>query len=355
MNNGLFIHTIRCISGFLFSILFIWLISYCFLDTIPTYEFDPQLDRYINTPGSIHRHRSEGWAITKIGKYGIMGISDITKVNNPKVAFWGDSYVEGFNIDDDKKMEHIFTNLCRSNDNMKDIVGFGIGNSYDNIANYYFGIPKYEKIIPGIIAHYLIITNIKDILPDLGERRSVFTSKPVYQFINIDWKPPGLAIRNILRKYELSFLWDILKAMKGINLRFIPGPLSSSDLTGEESPEIDEPSSLWSFVTEKISDQTNLPITIVYCPMVPKIENGATIYAEKDKYASMWRAFAEQCKKNNIDVIDMSNIFIEYYRNTGHLPRGFPNSFPGEGHMNADGHRLVAETIFNYMRNMRLR
>lgn len=62
------------------------------------------------------------------------------------------------------------------------------------------------------------------------------------------------------------------------------------------------------------------------------------------------RIFIEVCKVNDIDVIEMQPIFEDNYCRTGKLPYGFANSSPGNGHLNKVGHKIVAETLHDYLK-----
>ena len=57
--------------------------------------------------------------------------------------------------------------------------------------------------------------------------------------------------------------------------------------------------------------------------------------------------FAGICQRHNITFIDLTERFNDFFLKTKKFPRGFANTFPGRGHLNAHGHRLVAEAIFS--------
>lgn len=73
---------------------------------------------------------------------------------------------------------------------------------------------------------------------------------------------------------------------------------------------------------------------------------------ENDKYivreTETKKAFFEACKKNNIDVVDMTYIWEEYFEKENVIPYGFNNTSPGEGHLNKKGHEIIAKEIYKY-------
>ena len=64
------------------------------------------------------------------------------------------------------------------------------------------------------------------------------------------------------------------------------------------------------------------------------------------------KAFKDCCDENGIKVIDVSSNMVSKYKETSQLPYGFSNSAPGEGHLNKTGHRIVAETVYEYINGM---
>ena len=60
------------------------------------------------------------------------------------------------------------------------------------------------------------------------------------------------------------------------------------------------------------------------------------------------------CEKHGIDVIDTGFRFQKLYETEGQLPYGFANTAPGEGHLNALGHRILAEEIIAYLEELRV-
>lgn len=57
--------------------------------------------------------------------------------------------------------------------------------------------------------------------------------------------------------------------------------------------------------------------------------------------------FAAACSDYGIEFLDMSDIFLENYRQNYELPFGFSNTEAGKGHLNRRGHELVADALFD--------
>lgn len=345
---------IHLLLGFILSFLFAWVVGNLFGDSIVTYVWDQDLDLLVVTPDSIHQHRSEGWASTKVGKHGVNVIPDIKRLSCLKIAIWGDSHVEGYCVDDNEKVSEVFSDLAKEY-YKNEIIGFSIGLSRNKLADYYVNIPKYDKLCHSIIAHFIILPRLIDASPIIKNDANFcnFISSPNYQLNKSNWSPPQNRLRYFLAKYNLNFIWIIARDIaSNINLRFKLGPVESEKNTPKHEHQYSVDA--WNFLLTHLRKQSpSFPIIIVYCPEVAVIKGGTLVSTDPDgKYAEL---FKRACSEHNIDFINMADEFNENYRQTGKLPRGFPNSRPSMGHMNAVGQRLVAEAILKYTRENILR
>jgi hypothetical protein len=59
-------------------------------------------------------------------------------------------------------------------------------------------------------------------------------------------------------------------------------------------------------------------------------------------------------KDMGISFIDLTQDFVEYFKVTSQFPFGFQNTFPGVGHLNEDGHNLVAQRLIGKIRELNL-
>ena len=51
-------------------------------------------------------------------------------------------------------------------------------------------------------------------------------------------------------------------------------------------------------------------------------------------------------KEYDIRFVDLTDAYMRAYREQYLLPSGFSNTAPARGHLNAIGHRLIAETLY---------
>lgn len=57
--------------------------------------------------------------------------------------------------------------------------------------------------------------------------------------------------------------------------------------------------------------------------------------------------FAALCAKHGLIFLDMSDRFAAEYQSKHILPHGFANSAVGGGHLNSDGHRMLADELYS--------
>jgi len=332
------------ILGFLLSYLSIWSISFLIGDTLVLSAWSPDTGTWIRPYGSVHKHRSEGWGTSRFGQLDVIGVDDITKTKIPAIAIWGDSHVEAFQVEQWERMQDVLMDLWRADG--KALTAFGIGNSGESVADWYFKIPRYEKRCPEVIAHFIILSGLSDVFPDdPSAEHATFLSKPEYRIIEHNKEPEHRRIKVALRKCGLDFVWLPTRSfIKNTKLRFTLGPNKGPRLRNTEDAHKPEPKKSFSFLLHALSRQTTKPLIFVYCPHLPTIKDGQVRFEDPDR--DIVSMFAEECRRNGLGFIDMTEDFHNYYQKTGTFPRGFPNSMPSGGHFNAGGHSLIAKAIY---------
>ncbi|WP_126380607.1 hypothetical protein [Desulfovibrio ferrophilus] len=332
-------------------------------------------------PGSVFTQRFEGWATSSFGDFGMPGGLQLSSLPAPHVAIWGDSHIEGLQINDKKKVANRVTQLSLKQTSHR-VSGLNLASSGLSMADFCLDIPVVEQAIPGITAHYIVLTDIRDTLPDQPTaRHAKFLSKP---YLHIDASqdpnrdpnsPFGLRkqLKRFIANYRLEFLWKTIKkayyavsTIKTSSLRYTdkfkqllavqdqppkqPESPSSTRIFGFGEPlpsvglpSIEEALEPWAFILSKLKATSNRPITIIYCPKVPRIRCGlVTMQDDDDTLATAFLNLATNC---GFSTITMNNLFISGYQSGKGFPRGFANSRPDSGHLNALGHLLIAQAI----------
>ncbi len=347
---------VKIIFSFFLSVIFIWIVGIFFCNSLIYYQYDDTLKKMIHSPKTVYKHRTEGIAETYIGLYGINGIEDITKDNRNKIVIWGDSYVQAHEVNDPDKIPQVITKRLSEKGFGEKLMCFGVGMGLDSVADYYFDIPKYERLTQSVVSHFIIVTTINDTLPDKStdEIRGIFKSNPLRLYQD-NWKPEFQKIKKALNKIKLSFIWQpvrsTLSSLK--TLRFAPTKRNNNFTNFKEfDKEVYSQKFLsdsWTFLFKKLREQTEIPITIVYCPAIPIIQNGKVIV--EDNNGDYILLFKKIAKKYNISVLNVTDTFLSFYKRSELFPRGFSNSKPSSGHFNKYGHEIVSEVIMTHILN----
>lgn len=84
-----------------------------------------------------------------------------------------------------------------------------------------------------------------------------------------------------------------------------------------------------------------VPIIIFNLPRI-KLQEGELLVVDDNGAA---KAMNAACELNGVLFVDMGAVFVKEYNEKRVLPYGFINGPVGSGHLNAEGHRMIAETL----------
>ncbi|MBQ9527465.1 MAG: SGNH/GDSL hydrolase family protein [Fretibacterium sp.] len=90
-------------------------------------------------------------------------------------------------------------------------------------------------------------------------------------------------------------------------------------------------------------------LIIAYHPGVALNEDGSLRIVSDEEVTAQ---FAGLCKETGIHFLDMSSRFLEEYNRDYTLPYGFCNTSVGKGHLNREGHRMMADELFKLMKRI---
>lgn len=86
-------------------------------------------------------------------------------------------------------------------------------------------------------------------------------------------------------------------------------------------------------------------IIVVYHPKIEFQADGSMKML--DSISVPW--FAEICSQYDIKLVGSGGVWLDAYLKNYTVPYGFANTAPGQGHLNEDGHRLLADLIYAFM------
>ena len=323
----------RWTIGLIVGTAIIWLSSPLFVRSYLPRE----INRGVLTlpAGESYRWRSEGYATSAIGRFGIVGQSSTVEVPSGKqsVALWGDSQAEGVCVDDDQKI-FALANARAANR----LVVIPLARSGDAAKDWLMQIPFVEKEL-GVSKHLLLITELSDLAdavhpepPQLPRTNAMVRWLPdfaIHAARNLLTQADGVTPRRLRLKVgvqalaatpEIGQQRDRLKP----GLRKLPSPID------------------WNSVLQSIKQTSSQPIIILYAPQLPRVMANQIVTKDSD-YESFSRL---QIAANfeQIQVIDLRERLRESAQRND-WPHGFHNGRIGSGHLNVTGNRIVADAI----------
>jgi hypothetical protein len=102
-----------------------------------------------------------------------------------------------------------------------------------------------------------------------------------------------------------------------------------------------------SLVTE--IQAVNPHVVLIYVPNINYFESAARV-----SYPLRRAWFHELAVQRGLPLVDPSDAFLAFYRATGEPLHGFSNTQPGQGHLNARGHAVMANELVTVLRREEL-
>ena len=290
-------------------------------------------------PGSTLLMGTEGRGTYTVDKDGYLN-ADLPKQDNYCLVL-GASYTQGKEV----KFGERYTDL------LNDM----LAESPDKLAVY--NCSQDAKFLPGIINDFYAITKefpeAETIIIETGN--TDFSSKELLAACNqhgFDENQRGsvlMANMSSVQKAKLfikeclpfyTILKSQLTAMAAQNAE-AEGKTSGSVQTADTEQE----QSLLTALA-LIRSQFDGELIIMYHPMVSLAETGELVITEQDTT----EMFAAACASNNILFVDMSEAFLEAYEENYSVPYGFSNTTMATGHLSVDGHRVIAEKLYEVLK-----
>lgn len=325
--------------------LLLWLIGYVFCDCIVVMSKDEQLDTWVRHPDYSLRFHSEGWGTSHFAEHGIVGTKQGPAADDRTVVIWGDSYVEAVHVDDSTKMHNQFNRLWQKKHPDSPLRAYAVGQAGYHMFDYLKLMPKFGDNLGDVQAHVIVLHTPSDLYPPKPGQ----LERPVSQQVQAYSQPKPLAMRwrEPWRDLELSALWILVRDSKGVKLRWQPGAIADAPQPAADPAPWNPEPSYWGDLLTELKQRADAPVTILYLPTVPFLEDGQLIV--EDENESLMTKFAEACHEHGIGFVSMRDTLIEAYHKHGRIPRGFANTLPGRGHLNDLGHAVVAHKLTELM------
>ncbi|GHV91663.1 hypothetical protein AGMMS50268_21660 [Spirochaetia bacterium] len=305
------------------------LVYFNFPITIPTKGCATEMvyKKHSNYNGAI-----EGFGYGRINNEGFTNIEDYNE-QPVDILLMGSSHMEGFQVPQDKTTASLLNKLFFGKEYVYNI-GIG-GHSFHVVAdNFESAIKRYTP------EKYVII-----------ETGSIqFSMQTLVDIIN--YKIPenifGSNIRGPRAFLRTTFLRNILVCVRlfAYQVKQFRDKANKGKLEGLDEFNKDDYLEKINMIMQRLNQTTienNTRLIIFYHPHLTLNKDGSASVATDNEYLEM---FKNACSDNDIYFIDMTAVFMEEYQTNHILPYGFANTAVGAGHLNKNGHRIIANELF---------
>lgn len=280
---------------------------------------------YRREPGAFWSRGAEGFAKGIIDENGYNNSFD-TDYSDIDVLMMGSSQSEGLYVSEDKVASYIINKKFAENG--VDMCLYNIGMSAHNfVANCSNLKSALEKYTP---SKYVILEiNSLDLKDD-----------------KVDSAIAGVnTVMSTTSKKSIMYNIQKIPYLKLAYQQFSNYKDSHSQAKAVEEPVYADRNKIEQLLKHisELTSEYGCKTIIFYIPSM-NIEYDGTLSLEESE--DKINEFSELCRNNNIIFVDLSDAILSDYEETGVLSSGFANTQAGYGHLNAHGHKLMADELY---------
>lgn len=287
----------------------------------------------------------EGYSITYINSLGLREKEIASKKDNEfRILSLGDSYAEGFQVPDNKLLTAQLNSLLnkdKSSDKYFNVIN-AAKSGYS--PSYYIHFSDFYKKALAQDYTIAIIMDSDFYRDSFDKNQYIYLSQKDNSYninVNKDFKSNKLAIFDKYKGFQFLKNYSIVNIgaknllhMLNINIGQGGKPKNKKKTDIKKYDPLIE----WSILNLKNKYEN---IVILYLPEI----DYDTLEKGKSDYESLTESY---CKQYNVSFINMRNDFISYIKQSKQPVHGFFNTKPGEGHINAHAHGLIAKRLHKY-------
>ncbi|MFC5704403.1 SGNH/GDSL hydrolase family protein [Cohnella faecalis] len=320
---------LKALTAGMLSLMLWEVISRVAFYSSPATHDDPILGRILSK--GIRISGEEGYSITKFNSLGMRNVELHQKNGNMRYLVLGDSYTEGLQVSD----KQLFSSLLDNKSKTIDVINAGRSGAspatYIQLASYYK-----KEIDPDFT---IIQLNQDDFYGDAFNKNSDFYVEK-YQGQYRALKNEHLSRSNIIAEKipQLNFISEISVVRKAfINLQ----NLIQSSPPKDKIQTFDHEAASWMLEQMK---QSYTNVVVLYIPTID--------YYHYENDNSLEDYLETKSSEIGLDFINMRLPFIESFQKTQQPAHGFNNTVPGTGHINKIGHKLIADELNKYFKQV---
>lgn len=288
----------------------------------------------VRTPGRFTSRATEGFAAMRMDENGYNNAA-VPGEDGVSVLIMGSSHMEALNVAQEENTASLLNAALRARGEAG--CAYNIGISAHTLprcmANFARAVDRFAPSVCVVVETDDLLFSKKALdaaLSDTNERLSA----------------TNRTITRALRYFPLAVA--LYEQYSNANAADAAAP--SGDAEG--SQEIYD--SYEAYLTDafaRLRAESDVPVILLHHPHL-RLNADGTATADVD--ARLRRVFASAAARSGVIFVDMTDAFLENFRANHTLPHGFANTEAGVGHLNARGHRMIAEALLDVIVSGRL-
>ena len=332
-----------------------------FFDLV-TYS-DANLLRY--RAGATIRWGREGYGVTNIGPYGMIGSTP--QETGAQILFLGDSLTEALQVNEDEKFTALTQQRYNRNWPQQQVTTLNFAMSGVSAVQHAADLAGLRRITqPRVV---VVQVGLDDFLPQAA--RTTSPTQPAFlkdgpdgNFTLSRAPFPDQNSRSARLKQRL-IQWRLYSVYARVSWRLqnflrpgnapaednAPVPAVAPSLVAAGEKEPDERRRVMQFLLRRMKDEcqaAGAQLVFLYISRIPQLQRGRILWDESEagpQVVAERELFLEVAREMNVPVWNPTARLRQFARETGRLPYGFANNRPGFGHLNQDGHSVMADFI----------
>lgn len=262
------------------------------------------------------------------GRYDANGYNNLEVVDDPEILVLGSSHMEATDV--------------MQEENASALLSEYLNHEY---TVYNQGISGHDFLK---ICKYLPVTlSLQDAKYVVIETSSTtFTEENIEKLLSGNMKATESHEDGLVAKLQkLPFLRLAYHQLEGGLLDlFMPEEDETEEIKEdnhkEDSINAEVYNRLFSYI-DSVTSECEAKIIVVYHPTGELQEDGSVLFPEE----SGKEQFSENCRKQGITFLDLTEAFYKLYNDEHKLPHGFVTGEIGVGHLNRYGHKAMAQEV----------
>ena len=318
------------------ALAFLALTLFCyFYANDPVHYPDPDgATDYRWEPNAFYSDLREGFGFGKINNEGYYNIWDYDEGDQIDILMIGSSQMEAAQV----PMSKSTASLLQSE--LDGLTVYNIGTSAHTFltcaSNFEKAVEKYHP------ERFVIVETVKLDFSDDELQRVIDGTYP--ELSSYAQGIVGILQRNPFLRVLYHQIKDYMAARFDVKSE-------KDDIAGDTAENIFETGSEYKILMNRIlekmkSDAKDADVVIFYHPNTAINPDGEINLV---KNQNIVREFSDLCESNGVFFLDMSDRFEKEYQEHHRLPYGFFNTSVGKGHLNQDGHAMIADELRQFI------